>query len=79
MMKICEGKYYASYSLIEYHGNLFYMLHNGIRLQTFQKKGRKNIIEQTKKIHFILIFKDDTLPKKYLIQKLSGGACHFNH
>lgn len=49
MMKICEGEYSTSHSLIEYHGNLFYMLHNEIRLQTFQKKGRKNIIKQTKK------------------------------
>lgn len=48
-MKICEGEYSTSHSLIEYHGNLFYMLHNEIRLQTFQKKGRKNIIKQTKK------------------------------
>lgn len=51
MMKICKGNYYASHSLIEYHSNLFYMLHNKIRLQTFQEKTecRNNIIKQTKK------------------------------
>lgn len=36
MMKICEAKYYTYYNLTDYHSNLFYMLHNEIRLQTFQ-------------------------------------------
>lgn len=71
MMKICEAKYYTYYNLTEYHSTLFYMLHNEIRLQTFQEQSkvcRKSILKQAKKIHLILIFKDDTLPKEYVIQ-----------
>lgn len=51
MMKICEGEYSTSHSLIEYHGNLFYMLHNEIRPQTFQKKVVIDFTMQKKAEH----------------------------
>lgn len=82
MMKICEAKYYTYYNLTEYHSTLFYMLHNEIRLQTFQEQSkvcRKSILKQAKKNPLDINFQRWYPSKGICDTEWSGRAFHFNH